>query len=336
MQFDNETIPVNSDFGKADEAKGAIKKAGIFFFLLIILEIPLSFLIYYVRGFFPSDSFTLISILISQGYLLLGGIIYMMVTKQSAVKDFRLKPVRFSDFFLTLVLLITASPMASLLNVVSQFFAKNEAGKAIFNVSTQVPMWLGIAMIGCLPGVIEELLYRGIMLHAFRKRSVWTGILVSGLSFGFMHMNFNQILYAVYLGILFALVVEATDSLLSTMLLHMMFNAINTAQLYVLPKLYEWLGKFDESYAGFDMESAMNMEVSTNQLILAAGMLLPFAVGGLVLTILLLKAIAKRNGKEFTWKSLSGYSEEMKNVKPVTICLVLGWIFCIINAIAAL
>lgn len=336
MQVENEIISTNTDFGEIVDAKGAMKKAGAFFFLLMILEIPVSFLIYYVRGFFPSDSFTLISILITQGYLLLGGIIYMLVAKQSAVKDFRLKPVRISDFFLTLVLLITASPMASMLNVVSQFFAKNEAGKAIFSVSTQVPMWMGVAIIGCLPGVIEELLYRGIMLHAFRKRSIWTGVLVSGLSFGFMHMNFNQILYAVYLGILFALVVEATDSLLSTMLLHMLFNAINTAQLYILPKLYEWLGKFDESYANFDMESAMNTETSTGQLILAAGMLLPFAVGGLILTILLLKAIARRNGKEFTWESLSGCSKEMKNVRPITVCLVLGWIFCIINAIAAL
>lgn len=336
MQVENDNITQHSGFEQDVATKGAMKKAGAFFFLLMITEIPMAFLVRYVQGVFPESSSTLISVLMTQIYLLLGGSIYMFVTKQSLVKDFRLKPMRLSDFFLSLLLLILSSPMASLLNVVSQFFAKNEMGTAVYSITKQVPVLVGIVLIGCVPGFVEELIYRGILFHAFRKRSIWTGVLVSGISFGLMHMNFNQILYALYLGVLFAMVVEATDSLLSTMLLHMIFNAVNTAQLYILPKFYEWAAQFDASYADFNMEAAMEESATMQQLVSMAVLILPFAVGGVFLSVLLIKAIARRNGKEFTWKALTQCREEVKTIKPVTVCLVLGWVFCMMNAAAAL
>lgn len=336
MQLEDENITKQVDAGQAVIAKGAMKRAGAFFFLLMILEIPVALLIRHVQGKFPADCAVLISVLMTQGYLLLGGIFYLLITRQSLRKDLRLKSFRISDFFLSLLLLVLSAPMASLLNVLSQFFAENETSGAIFSVTEKMPMLLGIAVIGCLPGFIEEMLYRGIMLHAFRKRSIWTGVVVSGLSFGLMHMNFNQILYAVYLGILFALVVEVTDSLLSTMILHMIFNGVNTAQLYLLPKLYEMAARFDSSYANFDMEAAVNATVSKELLVSMTIVLFPLAVGGMILGLLLLRAMANRNGKEFTWQWLSGCSEEMKRRKPVTVCLVLGWLFCIASAVSAL
>lgn len=197
-------------------------------------------------------------------------------------------------------------------------------------------MWLGIIIIGCLPGFIEETLYRGIIFTAFRKRSILTGVVISALSFGLMHMNFNQILYAVYLGAVFALVVEATGSIVSTMILHMLFNAINTSYIYILPKLYEWLGQYSEAYANVNMETLFNQTPAKAQLIPMLGVLTPFAIGGVVLTALLLKAIANINGRPFTWAHICGKKEEIKQTNPINLFLVLGWIFCLAIAIWSL
>jgi len=242
------------------------------------------------------------------------------------------KKYRVSTFFLSLVVLITASPMATWLNVFSQLFAKNQTSGAIYQVTQNVPVWAGIIIIGCLPGFVEETLYRGIVFTAFRKRSVLTGIIISALSFGLMHMNYNQILYAVYLGMVFAFIVEATGSLVSTMILHMLFNAVNTSYIYILPKLYEWLGKYSQEYANMDMESIFEQTPEKTQLLSMLVVITPFAVGGIVLTVLLLKAIANINGRPFTWAYIRGNKEETAKTRPVNVFIILGWVFCIVIA----
>lgn len=220
--------------------------------------------------------------------------------------------------------------MASWLNVLSQLFAKNETSGAIYDITQNVPMWLAVLIIGCLPGFVEETIYRGILFSAFRKRSVLTGVIISGLSFGLMHMNFNQILYAIYLGIVFALLVEATGSLVSTMILHMLFNALNTSYLYLLPKIYEILGSVSSEYANFDIEAELAKTPERGTLYIMLEALAPMAAIGVVLMILILKAIAKINGREFSWKYLCSRREESS--KPINIWIIMGWIFCLVFA----
>lgn len=324
---------VLTDNSQIVQVKGTMKKAGAFFFLLMLFEIPAAFLIQLVQRQFPGDYRTLISILMTQGYLLLGAVLYILVTKLHFREDLGIKKYKISTFFLSLVVLITASPMATWLNLVSQLVVRNTTSQAIFTVTQKVPIWLGVLIIGCLPGFIEETLYRGIIFSAFRKRSVLTGIVISSLCFGLMHMNFNQILYAIYLGIVFALLVEATGSLVSTMILHMLFNAVNTAYVYILPVLYEWLGRFYPEYKDMDFDSLFNQSYSAAQLMPSVIALIPWAVGGVVLAVLLLKAIASINGRTFTWEYIRGDKTEVSSTNPVTVFLILGWLFCLANAV---
>ena len=313
--------------------KNNMKKAGLFFFLLMLFELPVSILIGIVQSMFPAGYSTMISILMTQGYLLLGAVLYLIITGQHFAADLQVKKYRVSTFFLSLVVLITASPMATWLNIFSQLFAKNQTSGAVYQVTQNVPVFMGILIIGCLPGFIEETLYRGIMFTAFRKRSVLTGIIVSALSFGLMHMNFNQILYAIYLGVIFALLVEATGSIVSTMILHMLFNAVNTSYVYILPKMYEWLGRYSQEYADMDIEAIFEQTPSGTQLLPMLFVGAPFAVGGIVLTILLLKAIAGLNKRPFTWAYICHREKGSEKNGPVTIFLILGWAFCIAIAV---
>lgn len=49
-----------------------------------------------------------------------------------------------------------------------------------------------------------------------------------------MHMNFNQAAYAFVIGILLALLVEATDSIWSAVLYHFLFNAQSVSMLFLM------------------------------------------------------------------------------------------------------
>lgn len=310
-----------------------MKRTGLFFFLLMLFEIPVAVGVNKVQSFFPAEKETLISVLMTQGYLLVAALLYIYVTGKNFVEDLNIRKYKISSFFLSLLVLLCASPMANWLNIFSQFFVKNETGKAVFEITENVPLWLGILIIGCLPGFVEETIYRGIMFSSFRKYSILIGVIISSVSFGLMHLNFNQMLYAIYLGIIFSFLVEATGSLLSTMILHMLFNAFNTLYLYMLPVLLKYMQQYGIEGSGLTVEEVINKTPTNVELISALMLFTPMAGVGILLTILLIRKISQINGRPLTWKSICEKSADEKDKNPVNIWVVMGWIFCLIFSI---
>ena len=72
--------------------------------------------------------------------------------------------------------------------------------------------------------------------------------------------------------------------------------------------------------------------MTKDQLLPMLVVLTPIAIGGLVLTLLLLKAIAHINGRTFTWEYIRRKKEDAADTKPVNVFLILGWVFCLANA----
>lgn len=313
--------------------KNTMKNAGRLFFILMILTFPISFLYGILYYNIAPEYRSLFSILISQGYLLISALIYLKVTKTKMGRDLHLKKFKVSSFLLSILVLIAASPMSSLLNVVSQLFAKNVIGDTMYDITDNLPLWAGVLVIGCLPGFIEELIYRGILYSAFKKRSILFGIIICCLSFGLMHGNFNQIPYAIYLGVIFTLLVEATGSLASSMILHMLFNGMSTVYLYALPKLYGFLGQYYEEYANIDLNAVLNSTPAKAELLITANSLIPSAIIGLIIAILLLRKIAKMNGNTLSWQALCQKNETENPEKPFSVWLIAGWIICILLSI---
>lgn len=318
----------NVSMENGNKVKKGMSRAGLFFLIIILLEFPASIIVGLVQSQVSETAASLVSVLTVQGYLLVAAILFIIITKSSLTKDIRIRKFKITSFLLCLVLMGTAMPMANFLNLVSQLFVKNEVSGAIFNMTETLPAWACILIVGCMPGFTEEVIFRGIIHNSFRKRSVLTGIIVSALSFGLMHMNFNQIMYAVYLGIIFALVNEATGSLVSTMIMHMIFNGLNTALIFILPKLYEFLGQYSAEYANVNVEEMIAARPDKSTLIMAMGIYGPMAIAGLVFTFLLLKAIAHINGRELTWASITRVNEGCENVKPVNALVIVCWVIC--------
>lgn len=333
----NEKIQEVENNIRQKETQSSMSHAGIFFFLVMFLEIPVSFVVAIMGNIIPAKYYVLLSVLVTQGYLLACGLLYLMIKRKTVrFSEFGFRSYKISSFFLSLIVLLCASPMATWLNLLSQLFAKNEISTSIYEITQVLPAWLAIVIIGCLPGFVEELLYRGVMYNAFRKRSVLTGVIVSALAFGLMHMNFNQIMYAVYLGVVFAFIVEATGSLFSSMILHMLFNAVNTAYLYILPKLYDFLATYSTEYADMNLEEMMNQTPTKQEVLSSLVMFTPMAFVGLFLVVLLLKQIAKLNGRELSVTYICGNKEEVKQTKPWNVPLILGCAFCVVIAVASL
>jgi sodium transport system permease protein len=89
-----------------------------------------------------------------------------------------------------------------------------------------IPFWQILFFLAVLPGVIEELAFRGVLLHGLHRRMhpVWL-VLVVGLVFGFFHVALFRIVPTAFLGVLFAVITVLTGSIFPAMLWHVLHNA---------------------------------------------------------------------------------------------------------------
>jgi len=74
--------------------------------------------------------------------------------------------------------------------------------------------------------IIEEIIFRRLLLNKLRKYGDIPAILLSAIAFGLFHMNVAQMFYATALGIIFAYVAIRTNSIRYNILLHILVNSM--------------------------------------------------------------------------------------------------------------
>ncbi|MCM1299506.1 MAG: CPBP family intramembrane metalloprotease, partial [[Eubacterium] siraeum] len=72
--------------------------------------------------------------------------------------------------------------------------------------------------------IVEELIYRKLLLYPLRQYSDGFAVVVTALLFGFMHGNLNQAPYAIVVGLLFGTLAVRSNSVIPTMILHVVNN----------------------------------------------------------------------------------------------------------------
>ena len=123
-------------------------------------------------------------------------------------------------------------PAATLVNAISLKFTTNVIDDTVVEIADKYPMVIGVLALAFLPAVLEECVYRGVLYNEYRKVNIRKAIVLSGLLFGLTHMNLNQFIYAFLLGMVFSIVVEVTDSILSSMILHLVMNGTSVLTIY--------------------------------------------------------------------------------------------------------
>ena len=93
--------------------------------------------------------------------------------------------------------------------------------------------------------VVEEILFRGIVLRSIRKFSpVWASILISSILFGVYHLNIVQAAYATLMGIAAGILYEKKRNLLFPILVHFVNNLITMLQGFAPSEVNELISIF--------------------------------------------------------------------------------------------
>ena len=104
-------------------------------------------------------------------------------------------------------------------------------------VSTGLPV--GFLMVVLVAPVLEELIFRKLMLDRIRNYGEKTAIVFSALCFGLFHGNLPQFLYAFSVGVFLGYVYCRTRKVLYTMIMHVLLNTISSSIMLLAPAMKE-------------------------------------------------------------------------------------------------
>lgn len=221
-----------------------INKVNGAFFITVLISLFGSLCFSFIPGLRENQ---LAGLLISQILYVLPAGIYLASTKGEIRELLRIRRVKLPNVVLLILFAYFITPLLTLLNAVSMLFATNTISNTIGSIVEAYPVMISLGAIAVVPAVLEECVYRGVFFNEYRKVNPLKGILLSGLLFGLMHMNFNQFFYAFVMGMIFAVVVEVTDSIVSSMIVHCVINGASVLMTYFLPKLMELAGSVSDN-----------------------------------------------------------------------------------------
>lgn len=145
--------------------------------------------------------------------------------------------IKLSTVLMTVLYTFLLMPLASLANVISMIFVDNTVANLAGDI-VNVPFFVMFGIMALLGPFCEELVFRGAFFRGFRKSgNIFGAILLSGLLFSLMHMNFNQAAYALVLGIMMALLAEAAGSTVAPFLMHLIYNGQSVCLMYLEDRL---------------------------------------------------------------------------------------------------
>lgn len=245
------------------------------------------------------------SYLLSQAIVLLPALIYVAIHKINIIACMPYRRLRISDGLLSLLFGYALVPTMLFVSNLTSLFSTNYVQDSVQELIAY-PFVVQLLIIAVLPACVEEFVFRGLIYHSYRKNGILGAAVLSGLVFGLMHLNINQLSYAAVMGIIFALLVEATGSMYSSMLAHFAANSYSVILMQLVSMTSGGSELLEQSAQA--AESSMN---SVPVIIAQVVMLGLVAAGFLGIAYLLFKKIAVRNGR---WEYLK--EQLHKGFKP--------------------
>ena len=136
-------------------------------------------------------------------------------------------------------LTVCGIPVAMLLNALAGLFSTSGAD-TVEDVA-KYPLWLSLIAFAIVPAVVEEYVFRGVVLGEYLKIETGAAVLISSIFFALLHFSFGSVLYGFFFGCVFAIVRIATENLTYTVVMHLIFNSINVLLSYASPeRIPEW------------------------------------------------------------------------------------------------
>ncbi len=194
-----------------------------------LLQVGMSPLYWMLSGAFAIDAqgyVTAVQVLFYLGVIFLPVLIYSLLNPGRA-EGLRLNPVSPGRALLCVALAGVSFLAANFVTLLWMLLlealgADPTAGADVLSGN----MMLDIFVVAMLPGVFEELMFRGMVLAAYERWGAWKAIWIAALLFTGLHGSLAGIPAELLLGVVLGFVTLSTNSLYAAMMLHTAYNAI--------------------------------------------------------------------------------------------------------------
>ena len=292
-------------------------KAGWLYLIVILAEIALVGLLIAFPGL-GEDFMVLETILFA--IMITPFFIFMFATGTSFKDFFGFHKVRFSTIMWTLLYVILITPMSNFLNAVTALIFGNVAENVLSSTINEYPFVVMFLVIAVMGPVLEEMMFRGVFYRNFRKSGrLLSSVIVSALIFGLYHRNLNQFFYTTYVGVMFSLIDEASDSIWPSIIAHGIFNGYSVCLVYLLK------GQVAEvAMSGTSVENYKEI-ITAAATAMALGVLAVIGVIFIFLARLVIRRIAKNEANlSLIDKKIRANERLRGNKKIFSIPLIIG------------
>lgn len=299
-------------------------RPGWLFLAIILCHIGLEALILHTDfvNVFPWNMAT--NLILSETVIWLPCIVYLALGRENPRRYCRIRKVKISTAFMTVLFTMLCGPLVTLVNAISMLFVDNTV--VVYSEAILEMPFLGMFLLMAVYGpFVEEFGFRGVLYTGYKQSgNVFKTVILSAFLFGIMHMNFNQAAYAFVIGIMLALLMEATDSLWPVFIVHFCINAFSVCMMFLMNAL-------TDNYAALMAQAAE--EVTTpDQMLLVISVYFVMAVVFTPIAICVLVWIAGQEGRKDALKAI-WKSRRIKAEKPLDIPLIVGIIICFVQMV---
>lgn len=169
--------------------------------------------------------------------ILLPGILFVWMTRRPFKKVYRLNPLSGKMVALIVGMSVAIYPLTVLINalvmiILSQFMELSQP--ALSTGGTLQGYLLSIIFVCLVPGICEEMMFRGVMLHAYEVDGSRKAIWMTALLFAVFHFSLENFIGPFILGVYFGYLVVGTGSIYAGIIAHMVHNFISNTLIYLM------------------------------------------------------------------------------------------------------
>ena len=220
----SDKIRERREYKRTDEYR-SIRIANLCFFFCIIFE---------VAGIFTMPFFGTLGAQMAI-YCMTFLFAFFMAMKNKEKIKVPFEKLEIKTLTASTLMVVSGIPVAMLLNALAGVLSR--AGSDSTEDITKYPIYLSILCFAVVPAIVEEYVFRGVILGEFlnvKKRfGIPSAVMLSSLFFALLHFSLGSVLYGFFFGCLFALVRISTGNMIYPICMHMAFNMINVILSYI-------------------------------------------------------------------------------------------------------
>lgn len=171
-------------------------------------------------------------LMISAGsmYLISFPVLFLLLKKWVPAERIERRRMKFEQYVASVVICFGLAYAANIVgNILTSFIGRandNDVQNPIQIVITDLSPWMILLyMVICAP-ILEELIFRKLLVDRAVRYGQGTAVVVSGLMFGLFHGNLNQFMYAAAIGMFLAFLYVKTGNIKITISIHMLINFV--------------------------------------------------------------------------------------------------------------